>query len=372
MKRSYMMALVAVLSLGTGASVAQIAPFGPSTPDVTLDAKAKKQALATLTNALENDYPFPEVGDKVVSMLKAHEASGEYASITSAKAFSELLTKEMAEIAHDKHLGILYSANLVAPRPPPPPEANEILSTKQREMLAFNNYSLQKAQRLDGNVGLLQLNGFTGDTEDGGDTLAGAMVFLANTGALIIDLRDNHGGAPGMVALLASYFFGGERPMHLNDMAYREKGSAPRTIQQFWTQVHVSGRKYLDKDVYILTSQETFSAAEEFTYDMQALKRATVVGAVTAGGANPGRMHELGSHLAAFIPNGTSVNAVTGTNWEGKGIQPDVNVAAQDALKTAYTMALQHLIDKTSDPTQQARMKQALALIGAGTQAQPH
>lgn len=143
-----------------------------------------------------------------------------------------------------------------------------------------DNYGFEKVERLSGNIGYLKLTGFA-DAERGGDTVAGAMAFLANTDALIIDLRENHGGTPEMVDLLASYFFSGDRSVHLNDLSWRKEGTREHDVQQWWTLPYVPGRRYVNKEVYILTSHNTPSAAEEFTYDLKALKRVTVVGETT-------------------------------------------------------------------------------------------
>ena len=127
--------------------------------------------------------------------------------------------------------------------------------------------------------------------------------------------------------------------MHLSSLAYRLEGTTDYDLTQVWTSPYVPGERYLDKAVYILTSERTFSAAEEFTYDLQALKRVTVIGATTAGGANPGGPYRLGDHFYAGMPRGHSINPVTKTNWEGTGIQADVKVPATDAIKVARRMA---------------------------------
>ena len=129
---------------------------------------------------------------------------------------------------------------------------------------------------------------------DPGTLAANGGKYLANTDALIIDLRQNGGGSPAMVALLCSYLFAGERK-HLNDLAWRVPEG--ERIDQWWTVPHVAGKRYADKDVYILTSKRTFSAAEEFTYNLQALQRATVVGETTGGGAHPGGVQPINDHF---------------------------------------------------------------------------
>ena len=170
--------------------------------------------------------------------------------------------------------------------------------------------------------------------------------FLGNTDAIIFDLRKNGGGDPAMVALICSYLFGPE-PVHLNDLHWRE-GKGER-VEEFWTLKDVAGKRYTGKDVYVLTSNYTFSGAEEFTYNLKNLKRATIIGETTGGGANPGGGNRLSEHFGVFIPTGRAVSPVTKTNWEGTGVEPDVKVPADQALKTAQLIALRKALDKTTD-----------------------
>jgi C-terminal processing protease CtpA/Prc len=170
------------------------------------------------------------------------------------------------------------------------------------------------------------------------------MTFLANTDALIFDLRQNGGGDPEMVALISSYLFG-DKPVHLNSLYWR-KGD--RT-EDFYTKPNLVNKKFGDKDVYVLTSNYTFSGAEEFSYNLKNLKRATIVGETTGGGANPGGMFRLSEHFGAFIPTGRAVSPITKTNWEGTGVEPDVKAPKEQALKIAYLMALNKSAEKTKD-----------------------
>jgi C-terminal processing protease CtpA/Prc len=149
-----------------------------------------------------------------------------------------------------------------------------------------------------------------------------------------------------MVALICSYLFGAE-PVHLNDLHWRD-GKGER-VEEFWTLKEVAGKRYAGKDVYVLTSGRTFSGAEEFSYNLKNLKRATLVGETTGGGANPGGGNRLSAHFAAFIPTGRAVSPVTKTNWEGTGVEPDVKVPADQALRTAQVMALKKAAERTTD-----------------------
>jgi C-terminal processing protease CtpA/Prc len=212
-----------------------------------------------------------------------------------------------------------------------------------RARASVDNFGFQKVERLPGNVGYIELSGFL-PAEVGGDTAAAAMNFVANADALIIDVRKNGGGAPSMVALLCTYLFGPE-PRHLNDLYFRPSDST----HQWWTMPYVPGKRFENKPVYVLTSKRTFSAAEEFTYNLKTQKRATIVGETTGGGANPGGMRPLGENFVMFVPSGRAINPITKTNWEGTGVTPDVPVTADLALKTAHLKALKTITGEAGE-----------------------
>ena len=234
---------------------------------------------------------------------------------------------------------------------------------KIRGELATVNFCFEKIERLAGNVGYLDLRCFVG-AEFAGETAVAAMNFLGNSDAVIIDVRKNGGGDPSMVQLITSYFF--DEPTHLNSF-YIRKGN---TTQQFWTSAHVAGKRMANVPVYVLTSSRTFSAAEEFTYNLKNLKRATIVGETTGGGAHPVNAHFLADvHLLAFIPFGRAVNPITGTNWEGTGIAPDIQVPADTALTAAHLDALKKLQNQTKDDERKQRLSWSLQKVEA--QANP-
>jgi C-terminal processing protease CtpA/Prc len=168
------------------------------------------------------------------------------------------------------------------------------------------------------------------------------MGFLAHADAIIYDLRGNGGGSPAMIALLATYLF--EKPTHLNDIYDRKED----TTTQYWTLSYVSGDLIPKKPVYVLTSKRTFSGAEEFSYDLQNLSRATIVGETTGGGAHPVGGHPIGDHFVIGVPFARAINPVTKTNWEGTGVQPDVKVSASDALDTAVKLATEKIESDSS------------------------
>ncbi len=171
------------------------------------------------------------------------------------------------------------------------------------------------------------------------------MTFLADVDSLIIDLRQNRGGIADTVALISSYLFGPE-PVYLNDIYNRFSGET----QESWTLPNVVGKRLTDVDVYILTSNVTFSAAEAFAYSLKHLERATIVGEPTGGGAHTGGPYRINAHFSVNVPSGRAVNPITGTNWEGVGVQPDVEVSADKALATAHLRALEDRVSEMRDP----------------------
>jgi C-terminal processing protease CtpA/Prc len=237
-----------------------------------------------------------------------------------------------------------------APREPTKEEIESSLLSMRRA-----NYSFEKIERLPGNVGYIDLRGFS-NAEAGLETVAAAMNFVNNTDALIFDLRQNSGGNADMVALISSYLFG-EKPVHLYTL-YRRRDNQTK---EAWTKAGVAGKRYVNKDVYILTSNQTFSAAEAFAYELKNLKRATIIGEVTGGGANPGSRFRINDHFDAFVPNSRVISPITKNNWEGTGVEPDVKVPSELALKTTHYLALNKIAEKTIDEQRKKMLKDLAA-----------
>jgi hypothetical protein len=298
----------------------------------------RQRVVAGIARELKGRYVFPDRGASAGDALLASERAGEFDSATSGDALTKALDARLAALLHDKHVRVRFS---VEPFPPSPlsdqtPSAEEFEQFR-RDAARFN-YGIDKVQRLPGNVGYLDVREFP-DATMMGATLAATMQFIGNTDALIVDLRNNHGGDPAAVVLLCSYFFPPWEPVHINDIFTRTRNSDSGETQQYWT-TYVPGPLYVNKTVYVLTSTHTFSGGEEFAYDMQTQKRATLVGETTGGGANPGDLVAIDAHFQVFIPNGRAVNPITKTNWEGVGVKPDVTTAADEALSTAYLALL--------------------------------
>src|SRR5215217_4023071 len=337
------LAVLCVLAL----SVASVAVAQPEQPDLTIDAATRTQVVDGILKRLNDSYVFPETAKKMEQTIRERVAKKEYDQITSAKLLATTLTNDLQAVSNDKHLRVRYSHEAIperGERREPTAEERE----QRRRDLTWMNHGFAKVERLPGNIGYLEFLNFM-DEELGADTVAAAMNFVNGTEALIIDMRRNGGGNPAMVALVCSYLFGPE-PVHLNDLYWREGN---RT-EEFWTKKEVAGKRYLNKDVYVLTSKRTFSGAEEFTYNLKNLKRATIIGETTGGGAHPGGGFRINSHFAVWTPMGRAINPISKDNWEGKGVTPDVAIAAPQALRAAHILALKKVAPNATDPRRKA------------------
>lgn len=302
--------------------------------ELPADAAVRERVVRALADTLDASYAFPERAAAIARTLRQRLADGEYDDAPTIGVLCERLTAHLLALSGDKHLTLFCDLREKRGGGGGDAATREI----HRAQMARRNFGFARIERLEGNVGYLDLRGFH-DPEYAGGTAAAAMTLLAHTDALIIDLRQNSGGNAYMGAFLSSYLVGPE-PVHLTDF-YRR---ADDTTQQSWTSAYVPGQRFVDKPLYLLTSARTISAGEAFAYDLQSLGRATVVGEPTAGAANPGDLYRLTEHVAAFIPTGRAINPRTGTNWEGTGVRPDVVVPAAQAFGVAYRAALQQLL----------------------------
>jgi Peptidase family S41 len=309
----------------------------PSRTETKLDATEKQRVVEAAIKNLKAHYFDPDVAQKMADALLAREKSGDDAAATDGSAFADLLTKQMRDVSHDMHLELAYSQDhlpasrfdaLGRPLGPTPDD-----HARYRKIMEQENCTFEKAQIVAHNIGYLKLNSFP-DPSICRPKAVAAMASLNDADAIIFDLRDNRGGEPEMVALMAAYLF--DRPEYW----YNPREN---TTQRSWTQSPVPGNKLADKPVYVLTSARTFSGAEQFSYDLKMLKRATLVGETTGGAAHSGVFYRIDDHFGIAIPETKPINPFSKTDWAEKGLEPDVKVKAADALETAMKLAQSRL-----------------------------
>jgi retinol-binding protein 3 len=319
----------------------------------TVNQATRSAVIERVLKEIATEYIFSEKAAEIAEQIHDREASGTYDS-PSGEEFARRLTKDLQSAAHDLHFEIDYSADILPQEPAPSaaPTREERLNAGKDD-----NYGFRKIDILEGNVGYIAFDNFH-RAEAMVDTLAAAMDFVANTDALIFDLRNNEGGRADAVALLVSYFVEGN-PQELVGIYWKPLS---KTVESF-TSPSIKGKKYLGRNVYLLTSKDTVSAAEAFCYDMKNLKLATVVGEVTAGAANPGSTKRIDDHFSLFLPTGRAVDPVNGKNWEGTGISPDVAVSAAESLRSAQILALK-AIQAKADANKRLRLEQIIRKLG--------
>jgi hypothetical protein len=288
-----------------------------------LTTEQRQIVLDSIASALNAMYVFPDVAARMDSDLRARAKRGEFDEVSDVPSFAQRLTRDLQAISHDKHLRVRLRAA--------DPVSGAAGSRGSRSSI------FGRTERMAGDVAYVEILSFGAPPEAVREATTRIMSAAADAKALIIDLRANGGGSPFTVAFVSSYLFG-EDPVHLNSLYFRP---ANRT-DDFFTDPLVAGKKFgPDKPIYVLTSARTFSGAEEFAYNLQTRKRATIVGETTGGGANPGRGVPLPYELTLFVPTGRAINPITKTNWEGVGVKPDVAVPAADALEVALRLASQ-------------------------------
>jgi hypothetical protein len=348
------------LTLLLPALLAPLAAQEATPPVATSQRRAVVEALA---QALQAQYVFPATGARVGSALQARLASGAYDGCTTARSFADALTKDLRDLGQDRHFRVRFDPAFDPrdedeDRVPSPAEM-----AKRHAESARRGYGVARVERLAGNLGYLKVDGF-GPAEAVGAAFSAAMRLLAGSDAVILDLRENGGGEPESVAYLVSHFLPEGDAREINTIYDRPKDAT----RQYWTSPLAAPR--YGGPVYVLTSAHTFSGGEECAYDLQALKRATLVGETTGGGANPGHAVVLGGGFLAFIPTGRAINPVTKTNWEHVGVKPDVPVPAAEALRWVQRTLLRAQLAKAEGAARR-ELEAALAALGGGTEAAP-
>ena len=353
----------------------------PDDGSLAAEQMSGREIVTTALSLLRANYVFPELAEQAAAAVEARLTAGEYDHLDEI-TLTELVTRHLQEVCEDKHLALRLGGGPPPGRGPEPerapepgrdpepgarpepgrrePRDHEARRLAMRQKGRLDNFGIRRVERLDGNVGYLDVRRVAVPA-NAGPAIAAAMELVAGTYALIIDLRHNHGGSPEGVVFWCSYLFD-ERPTHLNDIFHADTGET----RQFWALPYVPGTRYTDRPVYVLTSSHTFSGGEDFCYTLQALGRAQVIGETTGGGAHPTRPFPISAAVHIAIPFARSVNPVTGTNWQGTGVVPDVAVPEAQAYDVAYAKALTHVLATDDVPPPIAdEARDALAALAA-------
>lgn len=334
-------------------SMASHGPSGPPQNDMTLDAAMRSEVIESIVVNLNKSYVFPEKAVALEKQLRAQMQRGDYDSVTSAEKFADTLTDALQRQTQDRHLEVRYLEKTIPESTDPDGSAED----KAAELLQQQrlNFGFENVGRFRGDIGYIDLHAF-GRPQHASEKIAAAMSLLSDTHALIVDLRKCGGGDPETVMLFASYLF--DKPAHLNDVYWRDEN---RTEER-WTQENVAGKKYGEaRKIYLLTSSDTFSGCEDFAYALKNIRRATLVGETTGGGAHAGNPHRLTAHFMMFVPSGLPINPITHTDWEGVGVAPDIKASAKNALNVAQAAVLKDLIAVETDPDWKRRLENTLA-----------
>ena len=339
--------------LAVWAVLAHSGADGPPQRDMPLDAAARAQVIAAISDNMARYYVFPDQAQRMSRDLQSRAARGEFDRVTSAAQLAQTMTQTLQATLKDKHLAVRYFADPIAPdaggKDPTPAE----IEAERIEHARFN-HGVASFQRLRGNIGYLALRSF-GRPASTAVRYAAAMTLMKDTSALVIDLRKTGGGDPESVMLLASYLF--DQRTHLNDIWMRDGN----VTEERWTDPKVAGPHYGQaRPVAVLVGPDTFSAGEDFAYALKHAGRATLIGETTGGGAHPGQPRRLTDHFMMNVPAGRTIHPVTHTNWEGVGVTPDVKIDADKALDRAQLLLLERLVPLEKDADWKRRLTQRL------------
>ena len=325
-------------------------PLKPSPKDGHIQLE---ELIDSLTSSLSRYYIFPEKSEIISRYLKEQYRKGVYNKLQDPNRLASQLISDIQKTHYDSHFMIFHHDSDVEQKAQDSDDPEKLIK-EGADFEKARNFRFNKLEIFPANIGYIQLNGFTNFVNEAKETLNSAMAFLKNSKALIIDLRYNGGGSPEMVLELESYFFK-ERVHTIDILSSFQKD----TISLYTDPTHSNGI-FLDMPIYILTSKNTFSGAEDFSYTMQALKRAKVVGDRTGGGAHLADQFPIGQGFVVKIPFARPISPVTLTNWEGVGVIPDAMVAAKEALTKAQEMIYSQFLSEAKTEKQKRRVQWAL------------
>lgn len=325
---------------------------------IQLTKSVKAEVVNNLEKSLLENYISADNAQNMKNLIKRNLAKGLYDNITYPEEFAYNLTKDLRSVYNDLHLSVSFNPRL---------EKNLLETstnrtskqTKAIEEARRQNFGFKKAEIINGNIGYMYFDGFYDLNENSKSKVESVFTSLKGSEALIIDLRNNGGGSPDMVKYICSFLF--NKPTHINDLYERRTNKT----QSYWTEPVKGSRFFSNIPIYVLISNRTFSAAEEFAYDLQVLHRALLIGETTGGGAHPVSPQLITNGFIGFIPYARAVNPVTKTNWEAVGVKPDVKVDPNIALDAAVLAYYDFEIASLKDTNKLKTIKWSRTMLNA-------
>ncbi|MEW5251484.1 S41 family peptidase [Microbulbifer discodermiae] len=315
---------------------------------ITSAGEAKhSQLVKLLLEKVSENYVMEEKLTEITRSLSDVQMQAEFNELEDPAKIAEILNLTLQQ--HDKHFGVRWSN--------PTRKDDKLVYEGWFSKLDRKHSGFKKVEILEGNIGYIDFWGFDNVNAKSESRAHTALQFVSESDALIFDLRNNRGGSADMVRLISSYLLEGR--VHLSSIYWKESDSTT----EFWTYADIENGAQSAVPVYVLTSKATFSAAEEFAYNLQALKRATIIGEVTKGGANPWKIFDLTDSFRVAIPIAKAVNPITNRNWEGVGVQPDIVTSKDGAFSVAYKLALEELQSSKVTQEQLKEIEEALQSI---------
>jgi hypothetical protein len=331
--------------------------------DIPVAPAARDSLVQQVASLVRRYYVDSTAARRMADAVERRWRQGAYARFDSGAGLVGALTGDLRQVHADEHLRLDY---FVVPRPmrgAAGTASNEDLEARRR-VAARRGFGIERVERLPGNVAVVTLRSFE-PPSIGGAALQAAMSLTAGADAMVLDLRQNGGGYGEMVGELAAYFAPGGTPW--SEGYDRVSGRAERTV----VPSRAEGPVFRGRPLFIVTSRRTFSAAEAFAYAMRARGLATVVGDTTRGGANPVQVFQLSPHFALFLPTGRATDLATHTNWEGRGVAPDVVTPAAGAVTAAYRRALEALLAGSPSPDVADEIRDALSRLSGAQPGAP-
>lgn len=324
-----------------------------------LDVTQQKEMLQQVNSLLNKRYINQTDIALKLSKLKNFTTD----STTLAASFAQQVTLTLRNAFNDKHLSLYYDTTLIKRLTYEQRKGNNWNDVQfyeayieHEDLVKSHNYDFEKLEILPGNVGYLKFDYFA-KLEKAQITIDAAMQFVSNCDALIIDLQDNAGGHVNTAEHISSFFYQENTTLFFRSLVdeteyiYSAKGNGPKNLQK--------------TPLYILISERTASAAEVITNTFIETKRAKVIGSSSWGGAHACSMVILNDAFALQLPFSKMEGPVTKTNWEAKGIKPDITKAAENIIENVHHLAISDLLDKTKNARSKRKYKGILKSIEA-------